>query len=982
MKKVFNLIFALFIGFSVYSQRFGNEWIDYSKTYIKFTVDKNGIYRIKKSDLLEVSYPVSGKLLRNYKLFFRGIEIPTIKSGNLNAEIQENDFIEFFGIKNDGKLEEELFVEKNKQPHNFEALYTDKTHYYLVSSEGDGKLIEDFSIDTGIEEETELYTELLNLYKNDWNLDTATGVPPNNVQSYLEPFEGLCSSIFYNAVSGNYSGLPINTKPLNLNISLPNYSNLNNLNTSFEAMIGTRIEETKNLKYLIGSSSGTVFIPGFNNIGKITIPSVGNISNSFNVNLTNENNLATNDFWSIYYYKIIYPVDKNLINNSIYYTKQFGNNQFKKISLNSAENLFAYVINDNYNPERIKIENIGSNIKNLYFLGKANQKSKIFATNNISTFISKKLINFEIINRNLYDFIMITDARLMDGTIQFKSYRESSTGGAHSVLIQEKENIYDTYSFGERNPIAIRRFIDYMTNTPKKIKNLFLIGKSYSKYPKLKLEEINDFVPTYGFPGSDVLLTSGLIGKPLVQSAVHTGRLSVKTNQEVIDYLNKVKEHESRTSSDFQKNLVHISGPKSGSSDGLSGEYFSLNKKLEKYRTIANNSAFGINRNNYPTFNIPTPYINNSHSSSPISSEIYEKINAGAGIINYFGHGTPVSTWHGIGYMSKTNGTIGGTNYIENKKYGLFLGNGCGLALAFDGRDDIASDWMKTKNKGSIISISQSYLSFEEYDDRFLTSLYNTIYGGNTPIGRVKSNYYLPIGDIFENTTNRMLSLYPGQNEIGVSNSNYSYIANLTQTIILGDPSIAIFKDLAAQPLSLTLLDIKVSNNQKSNIIYWESQFEKDFKKFEIEKSINGIKFQKIGEVVSKSNNSNSIEKKSYDFTDSNLSRGINYYRLNMINIDGSNTISKIVSIQNDLNKDLKLILNPTYKNEITFNLINLVENTVKFTNSNGIIINGKLTKANDLYIFKPNQKLASGIYFLNCKDSSLNEYNVKVLIK
>ncbi|HNB50246.1 MAG TPA: hypothetical protein PK332_12820, partial [Chitinophagales bacterium] len=72
MKKFVHII--LLIGlFTLLSkaQPYGNEWIDYSKTYYKFKIGKTSLYRIPHSVLVSLGIPsnqligTSFKLIRN-----------------------------------------------------------------------------------------------------------------------------------------------------------------------------------------------------------------------------------------------------------------------------------------------------------------------------------------------------------------------------------------------------------------------------------------------------------------------------------------------------------------------------------------------------------------------------------------------------------------------------------------------------------------------------------------------------------------------------------------------------------------------------------------------------------------------------------------------------------------------------------------------------------------------------------------------------
>ena len=105
--------------------------------------------------------------------------------------------------------------------------------------------------------------------------------------------------------------------------------------------------------------------------------------------------------------------------------------------------------------------------------------------------------------------------------------------------------------------------------------------------------------------------------------------------------------------------------------------------------------------------------------------------------------------------------------------------------------------------------------------------------------------------------------------------------------------------------MPLRLLNFSASSSGIANNLYWNTANESSMQLFEIEKSIDGIKFNSIGKVkaVNASNN-------SYSFSD-NSSKATAYYRLKMINKDGSYTYSFIVLVKRSTNDVLTIYPNP-----------------------------------------------------------------------
>lgn len=92
--------------------------------------------------------------------------------------------------------------------------------------------------------------------------------------------------------------------------------------------------------------------------------------------------------------------------------------------------------------------------------------------------------------------------------------------------------------------------------------------------------------------------------------------------------------------------------------------------------------------------------------------------------------------------------------------------------------------------------------------------------------------------------------------------------------------------------LPLDLLSFQAQTTGKNNLLKWQTANEVNTQSFDIERSTNGKNFEKVGNVKSAG-----TAKGSYQFTDDVPLSGINYYRLKMMDIDGSFTYSPVRSV-------------------------------------------------------------------------------------
>ena len=110
-------------------------------------------------------------------------------------------------------------------------------------------------------------------------------------------------------------------------------------------------------------------------------------------------------------------------------------------------------------------------------------------------------------------------------------------------------------------------------------------------------------------------------------------------------------------------------------------------------------------------------------------------------------------------------------------------------------------------------------------------------------------------------------------------------------------------------PIYLTSFD--GDNIKRNNHLYWITEQEINSSHFEIERSKDGINFNKIGTL-------NAININPYEFIDENTFIGYNYYRLKMVDIDGSYSYSHTIALFADYDAEYRVHPNP-FENSITY---------------------------------------------------------------
>src|ERR1051326_2009115 len=140
MKKISILFFFLWIfsfGFCS-AQQYWNEWIKYNQQYYKIPITQNGIYRLDYTQLVTAGISASNINLHQFQIFFRGQEqYIYIEDQNGNDTFDLNDYIEFYGQKNDGSLDSTLYKgdfynQPTRHPNPYYSLFNDTSMYFLT----------------------------------------------------------------------------------------------------------------------------------------------------------------------------------------------------------------------------------------------------------------------------------------------------------------------------------------------------------------------------------------------------------------------------------------------------------------------------------------------------------------------------------------------------------------------------------------------------------------------------------------------------------------------------------------------------------------------------------------------------------------------------------------------------------------------------------------------------------------------------------
>jgi len=190
--------------------------------------------------------------------------------------------------------------------------------------------------------------------------------------------------------------------------------------------------------------------------------------------------------------------------------------------------------------------------------------------------------------------------------------------------------------------------------------------------------------------------------------------------------------------------------------------------------------------------------------------------------------------------------------------------------------------------------------------------------------------------------------------------------------------------------LPVTFTKFYAKQKDKTEELFWQTASEQNNRVFEIERSISGIEFEKIGEHKSKADNQgNSNSLLDYVYEDSNPINGFSYYRLKQVDYNNNFKYSNVVSVNFEVSNNISFVVYPNpnkgefsvdfkgieNNHEISVNLIDMNGKSVYKT----IIYPQNLTGSS--FKITPDVELPSGKYLVRMQIEGVT-HTVKMLVE
>ncbi|MEM7548485.1 MAG: C25 family cysteine peptidase [Bacteroidota bacterium] len=772
-QSVFLWVTLCLIASKSLGQPYGNEWINFSQEYFKIPTAQNGVYRIQFDQLVDAGVPVDQVISSRYQMFHRGQQVAIRTNRAPNQTLREGDVIEFYGVRNDGTLDRELYVEPAAQPHSFFNIFSDTTAFFLTYSlSGEtGLRIEDvdiFNVDN-LPVEPFVFEEQSIQNVENYSLGQTYPLGLGAAETHLSAFdfgEGWTGTSISEGNSGDFTFLNLGDQAASgpnprLDIVVVGRSNF--LNHNVDLLIGpseSQLRLFKNLRFDFETSVSISDDIQFSDIGadgsmllRLVVNSNDNASNTSRVSLSHR--------------LLSFPGDQDLEGLPSFFKTPENPLGESFLSLSNAPEFSSiWDVTNVSNVRTVSFTEVSGNLE--FVLDQTEQERTLFVTNSVLSSTVER-VDFRSFNPSNLDYYIITNELLrLPGAIyndpvqEYANYRSSVAGGSFSVGLFNINELYDQFSFGENTPLALYRFSEFVLDNGNP-EYLFLVGKALTinlgngtlRNNPASLP-LNNLVPTGGVPGSDAVFSSGLEGTTF-EPALPVGRLVARTPIDVEAYLEKIRVADAFNFDDlWKKRILHLSG-------GLTqNELVQFRLFLDDFEQTAVGDFLGGD----------VTTIGKTTTANVELINVNEIVNEGIGLITFYGHSAAQLTDIDIGEVSDPQ-----LGYNNTDLYTVILVNGCNAGGIFDLTRTFGEDWILTPQLGAVGFLAHATTGFVSPLRLHSDIFYEVGYGDQNFIGT-------KLADIHKETSTRFLARF------GSSERN---IAQVQQVVLQGDPAVTLF---------------------------------------------------------------------------------------------------------------------------------------------------------------------------------------------
>lgn len=192
--------------------------------------------------------------------------------------------------------------------------------------------------------------------------------------------------------------------------------------------------------------------------------------------------------------------------------------------------------------------------------------------------------------------------------------------------------------------------------------------------------------------------------------------------------------------------------------------------------------------------------------------------------------------------------------------------------------------------------------------------------------------------------------------------------ATLDLTVDIMSPTVFFVANIPTA-LPVNVISFTGLSKTEGNQLNWTVAQEVDFSHYEVLRSTNGKEFTKVGEVYPENK---STDMKNYSFLDASVNADLSYYKLNLINENGSSSLSNLVVINRNV---VAPVITKLYPNPATTSLLVSLEgvdaevSTITIQDLSGKIVYS--TETSDVATLLNINELNKGMYIVKVANQS-----------
>lgn len=747
-----------------------HQWYQEEQPYVKLSIAESGWYTYTEAALQNVGFPVYQDSLAYLQLYKNGVEVPIQLRDSVHGFI-----IAFYGEKNEGTLEKELYKYDADPLHSGLSLYTDTAAYFLTYGTVKGRRVKE---ETYFQEALEITTARNHLgrtmsrfYTEDYSAGAIYPMGSTYTNGVIltdyDIGEGYCSKVIDN------------DQVYQLAIPLPNRSVESPQTQVAITFVGRSAGQHE--VQVQASDQPTPYTLTIDNYAVVTLPCTFSVTADtviIQIKVIGAVSLVKTEWYYRQTMQSWHTEEEYLFSIAI----------GEEVYVPADSTLLLYDINHHVL--------INTHVPRLLRGGKVvwkSKKTKEVPKSALITFAKNKLAETQYL-MIYHELISSVKPKQTDAIQDFARYRASSEGGGYRVSTLDIEEVYNRFSYGVRTPQAIRNLINQYAKAD--LQFVLLVGRSkdpqVARFSRQGWKE--DLIPNAGWPGSDIALAMKSFQEPIPQVAI--GRLFVSSPTQAAAYFRKVKRLEAQPrAAPWRNRIMHLSGGYSDAEREVFATYIdSFTQQLDLSERYFNVSSI------YKTTNEPQQLI-----------DISSPINEGVALVTLFGHSSLTETDLDFGYVTDT--TFGYTNL---GKYPAFWLNGCASGNMYFRGTTVSTDWVNAVDKGAVLFVAHSHNGAVPGLKRYTDALYKVL----------ADTHFVskPFGTIMKEAASRYLTQYPWLTDI----------ITVQQMNLQGDPAIRLFPsqlpdfvvDSSALAVSLKESNAAITIKVRNNGYPWQGEIE------------------------------------------------------------------------------------------------------------------------------------------------------------